>query len=124
MALPQIIATGNLVFEPDVAITPNGTTRCRMRLACNERKRVDGEWTDGEPTFIDVIVWRGLAEACAELSKGTSLTVTGKLRIRQYENKDGNKATAVEIEAVEIAKTVKAVKLVPTATNENDPWEF
>lgn len=122
MALPLITATGNLVFEPDYAITANGTARCRMRLACNERKKVNGEWVDGEPTFIDVIVWRGLADACADLTKGTAVMVTGKLRIRTYDNKEGHKATAVEIEATDISKVIKAAK-VAQAT-ETDPWEF
>lgn len=120
MALPTVIATGNLTFDPDFSVTSSNLSRCRLRLACNDRKKQDGEWVDGETTFIDVVLWRTLAETAADnLKKGESITVTGKLRVRTYENKDGNKATAVEIEANSIAKTLKATK---TTQPEDDPW--
>lgn len=121
MALPTITAIGNLTFDPDFSVTQSGLSRCRLRLACNDRKKVDGDWVDGETTFIDVVLWRTLAETAGDtLKKGESILVTGKLRVRNYENKDGNKATAVEIEANTIAKVLK-----PTKTNQSDqddPW--
>lgn len=119
MALPLITAIGNLVFEPDFAVTNSGISRTRLRMACNERKKVDGEWVDGDATFLDVTLWRGLAESAAELKKGTAIIVTGKLRVRTYEDKNGNKATAVEIDAQDIAKILdKPSKQEIT----EDPW--
>jgi len=112
MALPQITAIGNIVFEPDFKVTESGLSRCKLRIACNERKKVDGEWIDGEATFVDVVLWRGLADAAGELNKGQSVTVIGKLRVRSYEDKQGNKATAVEIEATDIAATLKPARTV------------
>lgn len=121
MALPTITAIGNLTFDPDFSVTQSGLSRCRLRLACNDRKKVDGEWTDGETTFVDVVLWRTLAETAGDnLSKGESVLVTGKLRVRNYENKDGNKATAVEIEANTIAKVLKPAK--SNQQIEDDPW--
>lgn len=118
MALPKITAIGNLTSDADFQITSNGNARCRIRIACNERKKVDGEWTDSEPTFIDVTMWRGQAEAAGELRKGEQVMVTGKLKVRNYEDKNGKKATAVEIECEDIAKVIKPLKAVV----ESDPW--
>lgn len=121
MALPTITAIGNLTFDPDFSVTQSGLSRCRLRLACNDRKKVDGDWVDGETTFIDVVLWRTLAETAGDtLKKGESVLVTGKLRVRNYENKDGNKATAVEIEANTIAKVLKPTKL--NQSDQDDPW--
>lgn len=120
MALPTIAAIGNLTFDPDFQVTQSGISRCRLRMACNERKKVDGEWVDGDPTFLDVTLWRGLAEAASEkLKKGDSVMVTGKLKVRTYDDKNGNKATSVEIEATEIASVIKKAKQVEST---EDAW--
>lgn len=120
MALPTITAVGNLTFDPDFQVTQSGISRCRLRIACNERKKVDGEWVDGDPTFIDVTLWRGLAEAAGDkLHKGDSVMVTGKLKVRTYDDKNGNKATAVEIEATDLASVIKKPK---TAGATEDAW--
>ena len=121
MALPTITAIGNLTFDPDFQVTANGFSRCRLRMACNERKKQDGEWVDGEPTFLDVTLWRGLAEAAGDnFKKGQAIMVTGKLKVRNYEDKNGLKATSVEIEATDIALVVKPSKSAPVSTD--DPW--
>jgi len=118
MALPTITAIGNLTFDPDFQVTANGISRCRLRIACNERKKQDGEWVDGEPTFLDVTLWRGLAEAAGDnFKKGQSIMVTGKLKVRNYEDKNGKKATAVEIEATDIAAVVKPSKSASAPTD-------
>lgn len=110
MALPNVTAIGNVVFEPDFKVTESGLSRCKLRIACNERKKTDTGWVDGETTFIDVVLWRNQADAAGELNKGTAVMVSGKLRIRSYENKDGNKATSVEIEATDIAQVLKPIR--------------
>jgi single-strand DNA-binding protein len=110
MALPMITAVGNVVFEPDFKVTDSGISRCKLRIACNERKKVDNEWVDGDTTFIDVVLWRGLADAAGELRKGESIIVTGKLRISTYIAKDASKGTSVEIEAQDIARTLKPAR--------------
>lgn len=112
MALPNVTAIGNVVFEPDFKVTESGLSRCKLRIACNETKKTDTGWVDGETTFIDVVLWRNQADAAGELNKGTAVMVSGKLRIRSYQNKDGNKATSVEIEATDIAQVLKPVRNV------------
>jgi single-strand DNA-binding protein len=121
MALPTITAIGNLVFEPDFGVTSNGISRCKMRIACNERKKQDGEWTDGETSFFDVIVWRGLADAAGDqFKKGQTILVVGKVKITKYQDKNGAERQGVEILADEIAAVVKGTKAVTVPTD--DPW--
>ena len=121
MALPTITAIGNLVFEPDFGVTVNGISRCKMRIACNERKKQDGEWVDGDTSFFDIIVWRGLADAAGDnFKKGQSILVVGKVKIGKYEDKNGVEKQSVEILADEIAAVVKGKKAVTNPTD--DPW--
>jgi single-strand DNA-binding protein len=123
MALPTITATGNLVFEPDFQVTQSGVSRCKMRIACNERrKNQDGTWSDGETSYFDIVLWRGLAEAAADqFKKGQPILVVGKCKVVKYEDKNGVERTTVEITADEIAAVVKASKAKVTAP-ESDPW--
>jgi len=124
MALPTITAIGNLTFDPDFQVTASGISRCRLRIACNERKKQDNEWVDGDPTFLDVTLWRGLAEAAGDnFKKGQAIMVTGKLKVRNYDDKNGNKATSVEIEATDIALVIKPAKVSAAApASTDDPW--
>ena len=123
MALPTITATGNLVFEPDFQVTASGVSRCKMRIACNERKKAqDGTWSDGDTSYFDIVLWRGLAEAAADtFKKGQPILVVGKVRVSKYEDKNGVERTAVEITADEIAAVVKANK-AKEVLPESDPW--
>jgi single-strand DNA-binding protein len=123
MALPTITAQGNLVFDPDFTVTASGISRCKLRIACNERrKNQDNTWSDGETSFFDVVLWRGLAEAAGDaFKKGQPILVVGKVRVSKYEDKNGVERTAVEITADEIAAVVKANKAKET-TPESDPW--
>ena len=123
MALPTITAQGNLVFEPDFQVTASGISRCKLRIACNERKKADnGVWSDGDTSYFDVVLWRGLAEAAADaFKKGQPILVVGKVRVSKYEDKNGVERTAVEITADEIAAVVKNNKVKETSP-ESDPW--
>jgi single-strand DNA-binding protein len=123
MALPTITATGNLVFEPDFQVTASGISRCKLRIACNERKKADnGTWSDGDTSYFDIVLWRGLAEAAADtFKKGQPILVVGKVRVSKYEDKNGVERTAVEITADEIAAVIKANK-AKEVNPESDPW--
>jgi len=124
MALPTITATGNLVFEPEFQVTQSGISRCKLRIACNERrKNQDNTWSDGETSYFDIVLWRGLAEAAsAEFKKGQPILVIGKVRVSKYEDKNGVERTSVEITADEIAAVVKANKATATKDLTEDPW--
>ena len=123
MALPTITAQGNLVFDPDFQVTASGISRCKLRIACNERKKDDkGAWSDGEASFFDIVLWRETAEAAADkFHKDQPILVVGKVRVSKYEDKNGVERTAVEITADEIAAVVKANKSKEN-TVESDPW--
>jgi len=123
MALPTITAQGNLVFDPDFQVTSTGISRCKLRIACNERKKDDkGAWSDGEASFFDIVLWRETAEAAADqFHKGQAILVVGKVRVSKYEDKNGVERTAVEIIGEEVAAIVKANKSKEN-TIESDPW--
>jgi single-strand DNA-binding protein len=123
MALPTITAQGNLVFDPDFQVTASGISRCKLRIACNERKKADnGTWSDGDTSYFDVVLWRGQAEAATHvLKKGQPILVTGKVRVAKYEDKNGVERTTVEIIADEVAAVVKTNKAKETIA-ESDPW--
>lgn len=83
---------GNLVDDPELRFTPAGQPVARFRIASTPRYRDSktGEWKDGEPLFLTCQVWRQAAENVAEsLTRGTRAIVTGKLRQRSYETKEG-----------------------------------
>lgn len=123
MALPTITAQGNLVFEPDFQVTASGLSRCKLRIACNDRKKgPDGTWSDGDTNYFDIVLFGGVAESAADtLKKGQAILVIGKCKIVKYEDKNGVERTSVEITANEIAAVVKAFKAKATAP-ESDPW--
>jgi single-strand DNA-binding protein len=102
----MITVIGNLVADPEPK-TAGGHNLTRMRIASNERiKGQDGQWKDGDTTYIDVVCWRRLAEGAAGLSKGQKVVVYGKLKGRSYEKQDGSKGYAYEIEATDVGASV------------------
>lgn len=109
MPLPSITISGNLTRDPQVKFLPSGTALTDLRVASSDRKRDDnGNWTDGEPCYLDVTVWRQTGENVAEsLHKGDGVLITGRLRQRSYTNKEGAEVTVYEVEADDIAPSLK-----------------
>jgi single-strand DNA-binding protein len=132
-----ITIIGNAVEDPELRFTPSGAAVAKFRVASTPRymDRQSGEWKDGEALFLPVTVWRQAAENVAEsVAKGTRVVVHGKLRQRQYE-KDGQKRTVFELEADEVAvslkfATAKVAKMQrssgqsgrASAVDSGDPW--
>ena len=104
-----ITMTGNLVDDPELRYTPQGTAVANMRVASTPRMQKGGRWVDAADTvFIDVVAWRALGEnAAEELRRGDRVIVAGRLRQRTYETKEGQKRTVYEIHADEIAPSLK-----------------
>ena len=98
----RVIITGNLTSDPELRALPSGTSVCKLRVACNGRKKdaASGEWVD-KPNFFDVTVWGAQGENCARyLSKGRGVAVDGRLEWREWEAQDGSgKRQAVDIVA-------------------------
>ena len=94
----RVVLTGNLTRDPELSSTPNtGTSVCKLRLACNTRRRdASGEWVD-KPNFFDITVWGAQGENCAKyLQKGRPIAVDGRLEWREWE-RDGVKRQSVDI---------------------------
>src|ERR1700742_4861986 len=89
----KIILVGNLVRDPEIRYVGSGAAVTKFTLAVNRRSKQQEE-TD----FVDIVAWDKLAETCnTYLKKGMSVLVEGRLAIRSYDDKDGNKRKATEV---------------------------
>jgi single-strand DNA-binding protein len=105
-----ITVIGNLTDDPELRFTPSGAAVAKFRLASTPRTldRASGEWKDGEPLFLACSVWRQVAENVAEsLQRGSRVIVSGRLRQRSYETKEGEKRTVYELEVDEIGPSLR-----------------
>jgi len=99
--LNKVLLIGRLTRDPELRYVQSGTAVLDLGLAVNRRvKKSDGTWGD-EAAFIDVTVWRKLAENCAEyLSKGRPVFVEGYLKFDQWEDKKtGDKRSKLKVTA-------------------------
>jgi single-strand DNA-binding protein len=106
----QITITGNLVDDPELRFTPAGQAVARFRVASTPRFRdnTSGEWKDGDSLFLTCNVWRQAAENTAEsLARGMRVIVSGRLRQRSYETKEGEKRTVYEIEVDDVGPSLR-----------------
>ena len=95
----RVIITGNLTADPELRSLPSGTSVCKLRVACNTRRKDNstGEWVD-KPNYFDVTVWGAQGENCHRfLSKGRPVAVDGRLEWREWQDKDGNNRQGVDI---------------------------
>src|SRR5436189_1966677 len=105
-----ITVIGNLTDDPELRFTPSGAAVAKFRIASTPRTldRASGEWKDGEPLFLACSVWREAAEHVAEsLNRGSRVIVTGRLRQRSYETREGEKRTVIELEVDEIGPSLR-----------------
>jgi len=106
----QITIAGNLVDDPELRFTPSGQPVAKFRVASTPRFRDNqtGEWKDGDSLFLTCNVWRQAAENVAEsLTRGMRVIVSGRLRQRSYETKEGEKRTVYEIEADDVGPSLR-----------------
>ena len=97
----KVILIGNLTKDPEISTTTNGVSVCRFALAVTRRyTNASGE---READFINVVVWRALAENCHKfLKKGSKAAVVGTLQSRAYDAPDGSKRYVTEVVAEEV----------------------
>lgn len=104
----QVVLVGNLTDDPELRFTPQGAAVANFRIAVTPRFRDGDVWKDGETSFFRVNVWRQQAENVAEsLTRGSRCIVTGRLRSRSWETPEGEKRYATEVEADEVAPSLK-----------------
>ena len=98
MTLNKMMIIGNLGADPELRYTPGGKAVTNLRVAVNNRHRgQDGEWQE-ETQWFRVELWEQAAERAAErLRKGHKVFAEGQLRAREWEGKDGQKRTSLEI---------------------------
>ncbi len=138
-----ITVVGNLTDDPELRFTPSGAAVAKFRVASTPRymDKSTNEWKDGEPLFLACVVWRQAAENVAEsLQRGSRVIVSGRLKQRSYETREGEKRTVIELEVDEVGPSLRyATAKVqkpsragasgggfgasrPPADNSDDPW--
>ncbi len=106
----QITIAGNLVDDPELRFTPAGQPVARFRVASTPRylDKTTNEWKDGDSLFLTCNVWRQAAENVAEsLQRGMRVIVSGRLRQRSYETKEGEKRTVYEVEVDDVGPSLR-----------------
>ena len=93
--LNRIILMGRLTRDPELRKTQSGTSVCSFALAVDRDYKREGE---KETDFIDIVAWRGTAEfASRYFTKGRMAVVCGRLQIRDWTDKEGNKRRSAEV---------------------------
>jgi single-strand DNA-binding protein len=106
-----ITIIGNLTADPELRFTPSGAAVANFTVASTPRQfdRQSNEWKDGETLFMRCSVWRDAAENVAEsLQRGMRVIVSGRLKSRSYETKEGEKRTVVEMDVDEIGPSLRS----------------
>jgi len=99
-SLNKVFLIGNLTRPPELRYTPSGTPVVDLRLAVNRNYTTQGGDKREETCFLTVVVWGKQAESCGEyLDKGSPVLIEGRLQTREWEAKDGQKRTVVEVVA-------------------------
>jgi single-strand DNA-binding protein len=104
----QVTLSGNLTDDPELRFTPNGVAVANFRLAVDQRVWDTGGWKDGESSYFRVSVWRDQAEHVSRsLQKGARCVVVGRLRSRSWETSEGQRRSAVEVDAEEVGMSLR-----------------
>ncbi len=114
-----ITVIGNITGDPELRFTPSGAAVANFTVASTPRAfdRQSNEWKDGETLFMRCSVWRDAAENVAEsLQRGTRVIVSGRLKSRSYETKEGEKRTVTEMEVDEVGPSLRYASAKVTKT--------
>jgi single-strand DNA-binding protein len=101
---------GNVTRDPELRFTTGGTAVCSFGIAWTPRRRnpQTGEWDNGDTSFFNCSAWRDLGEnIAATITKGSRVVVTGSVRSRDWEDRDGNKRTSIEIDVDDCAPSLR-----------------
>ncbi len=131
-----ITVIGNLTDDPELRFTPNGAAVANFTVASTPRffDKQTNEWRDGDALFLRCSIWRQAAENVAEsLHRGSRVIVSGRLKQRSFETREGERRTVVELEADEIGPSLRYATAKVTKTTRqggggggfgggSDPW--
>jgi single-strand DNA-binding protein len=110
---------GNLVNDPELRFTPSGAAVAKFTVASTPRylDKTTNEWKDGDSLFLQCQIWRQAAENVAEsLTRGMRVIVSGRLKQRSYETKEGEKRTVFEVEVDEVGPSLRNATAKVTKT--------
>lgn len=100
--LNVVAIMGRLVADPELRTTPAGHSVCSFRIACDRSYVQQGQ--ERQADFIDIVAWRQQADFVSKyFQKGSMIAVEGRLQTRNYQDKNGNSRTAVEVVANNIS---------------------
>lgn len=100
MSLPTIHGVARLLEDPALRFSPSGAAVCKLRLVFNSRRKNEatGQWEDADSYFVDGVLFKEAAEQAAEsYVRQSEVVVTGRLKTRQYETRDGEKRSTTEL---------------------------
>lgn len=118
-----ITVVGNLTADPELRFTSSGAAVANFTVASTPRNfdRASGEWKDGEALFLRCNIWRQPAENVAEsLSRGMRVVVTGRLKQRSFETREGDKRTVIELEVDEVGPSLRYATAKVTKMSRSD----
>jgi single-strand DNA-binding protein len=119
-----ITVVGNLTSDPELRFTPSGAAVTSFTVASTPRflDKATNEWKDGDALFLRCSVWRQAAENVAEsLVRGARVIVTGRLKQRSFETKEGEKRTVVEVEVDEVGPSLRYATAKVNKTTRSGP---
>ena len=123
----KVILIGNTGKDPEYKTLQDGTPVAKLTIATTESYRLKNGETQTKTEWHSIIVWRGLATLASQyIQKGSLLYIEGKLRNRQYEDKEKQKRYITEVVADHIVLLDKKAKLHPDETEEpqEEPLPF
>lgn len=114
---------GNLVADPELKYTSNGAPVANLRIAQAERVYRDGHWRDGDTVFLPCNVWREQAEeVAANLHQGDRVIAHGVLKQRQYETKNGEKRSIIELLVEDMGPSYRWTRKAEPRQSSDDGW--
>jgi single-strand DNA-binding protein len=123
----NVTIVGNLTNDPELRFTPSGAAVASFTVASNSRylDKATNEWKDGEPVFMRCSVWRQYAENVAEsLTRGTRVIVTGRLKQRSYDSREGQKVTVIELEVDDVGPALRTATAKVTKVARSGGGDF
>lgn len=123
----NVTIVGNITNDPELRFTPSGAAVASFTIASNSRylDKATNEWKDGEPVFMRCSVWRQYAENVAEsLTRGTRVIVTGRLKQRSYDSREGQKVTVIEMEVDDVGPALRTATAKVTKVARSGGGDF
>jgi single-strand DNA-binding protein len=123
----NVTIVGNITNDPELRFTPSGAAVASFTVASNSRylDKATNEWKDGEPVFMRCSVWRQYAENVAEsLTRGTRVIVTGRLKQRSYDSREGQKVTVIEMEVDDVGPALRTATAKVTKVARSGGGDF